>query len=303
MNKYYIIPILLIFTACTRIVENDFKDFSDFHAVNCILSADSQIVVNVSKTLGLNKTQVEYEEQAEIDLYINGSFHSTLTYQDEGNYIAEVIVEEGKEYKFIVQIPNRETFKIEKKVPVASKIFSIDHINNFAVNEEGVSTPALKFLIENNYNNLRFYHLLISQVIESPFDNETTITPVQIEELIDQLLIREGIPILSFNNQGVNDSIIDLTVNYSSENEIMINDQWVLQLYPLLIELRTTDQDYYELIKSQYLYEEASIPLLDGNNRASYEPYYLTYAEGVIGLTVAYSKVIADTLYVENQFQ
>lgn len=303
MRIYHIILLLFMYTSCTRIVETDINDFNDYHVVNCILSADSQVVLNISKSLGLKNTQTEYEPNAEIDFYINDSFHSNLTYQEGGDYTADVSVEEGKEYKFIVQIPNRKVFIIQKKVPIASQILSIDHINNFAVNEEGISTPALKISFENELAHLRFHHLLVSQVYESSFDNETTVTPIQIEELVDPLLIREGIPVLSFNNAGVNDSIIDLTVNYSSENELLFNDQWVIRLDPLLIELRTVDQEYYELIKSQYLYEQASIPELDGSNRAAYEPYYINYTEGVIGLTMAYSKVIADTLHVENQFQ
>jgi len=299
---YHIILLLFIFTSCTRIVETDINDFNDYHVINCILSADSQVVVNISKSLGLKNTQSEYEANAEIDFYINDSFHSYLTYREGGDYAADVTVEEGKEYKFVVQIPNRETFIIERKIPISSQILSIDHINNFAVNEEGISTPAIKMSIENDLTKLRFHHLLISQVYESSFDNETTVTPIQIEELVDPLLIREGIPVLIIKNEGISDSIIDLTVNYSSENELLFNEQWVIRLDPLIIELRTVDKEYYELIKSQYLYEQASIPELDGSNRAAYEPYHINYTEGVIGLTIAYSKVIADTLYVENQF-
>lgn len=292
-----------LFSSCTKLVENEFGSFNDYHVVNSILIADSQIVMNVSKTVGLQQTEVEYEEEATIELYINDTLSSTLTYRGNGEYISEFIAEEGEEYKFTVQIPNRESFIIEKKIPVASQILSVNHIDNFAVDEEGVSTPALTLSIENDKRSMRYHHLLVSQIQESYFEDDPSVTPIQIEEIVDSLLIREGIPILSFSNQGVINSVIDLTVNYSTGNTLTVNGQWVIELAPLLIELRTTDQDYYDLIKSEYLYEQASIPQLDGSNKAVYESYYQSYTEGVIGLTVAYSKVIADTLFVENQFQ
>jgi hypothetical protein len=258
--------------------------------------------MNVSKTVGLQQTEVAYEEQATIELYINDSLSSTLTYSGNGEYISEFIAEEGKEYKFIVQIPNRESFGIEKKIPVASEILAVGHIENFSVDEEGVSTPALTMTIGNDTSGIRYHHLKVAQIQESRYDG-TSVYPIQIGEIVDPLLKREGIPILNFSNQGVSNSIFGLTVNYSTGHATKVNGQWVIALAPLLIELRTTDQDYYELIKSEYLYEQANIPQLDGSNKAVYEPYYKTYTEGVIGLSVAYSKVIADTLFVENNYQ
>ncbi|WP_296622644.1 DUF4249 family protein [Marivirga sp.] len=303
MRYYLSIFWLIIFSSCTTLVESDFEDYSDYHVVNCILSTDSQIVINVSKSFGLQSKQPDYEGQAEIDMYINDNFHSSLTYQNEGDYIAEVTAKEGVEYRFVVQIPNRESFSIQKKIPVASEILSIDHKENFAIDEEGVSTPALLISLQNDISEIRYHHLKVSQIQIYSFQNDTIVTPIQIKELVDPLLIREGIPILNFSNEGVMNSKIDLTVNYSTGNDLLINEQRKIQLYPLLIELRTTDHDYYELVKSEYLYEQSNLPQLDGNNRPVYEPYYKSYAEGVIGLSVAYSKVIADTLFLENQYQ
>lgn len=302
MRYYHIIFCVLLFSSCTKLVENEFERFNDYHVVNSILQADSQIVMNVSKTVGLQETGVAYEEQATIELYINDSLSSTLTYRGSGEYVSEYIAEEDGEYKFVVQIPNRESFSIEKKIPVASEIFAVGHLDNFAVDEEGVSTPALTMTIGNDTSEIRYHHLKVAQIQETRYDG-TFVYPIQIEEIVDPLLKREGIPILNFSNQGVSNSKFSLTVNYSTGHATKVNGQWVIALAPLLIELRTTDQDYYELIKSQYLYEQASIPELAGSNKAVYEPYYQTYTEGVIGLSVAYSKVIADTLFVENNYQ
>jgi hypothetical protein len=268
---------VLLCSSCTKLVENEFERFNDYHVVNSILQADSQIVMNVSKTVGLQQTEGAYEEQATIELYINDSLSSTLTYRGSGEYVSEFIAEAGEEYKFIVQIPNRESFVIEKKIPIASEILAVGHIENFSVDEEGVSTPALTMTIGNDTSEIRYHHLKVSQIQESYFEDDPTVYPVQIGEIVDPLLKREGIPILNFSNQGVSNSKFSLTVNYSTGHATKVNGQWVIALAPLLIELRTTDQDYYELIKSQYLYEQASIPLLDGSNKAVYEPYYKTY--------------------------
>jgi hypothetical protein len=91
-------------------------------------------------------------------------------------------------------------------------------------------------------------------------------------------------------------------MNYTA-GETFINGQWVGENYPLVVELWTLNEAYYEFLKQNYQYENSRYPIIGSGNQAAISNF--NNIEGAYGINAGYSYVKTDTIYpsgTENYF-
>jgi hypothetical protein len=277
--------------------QSEFDDFSDFYVINSIIIPDSIIGINISKSLALDKVSFQYVEEANIDLYRDGIYMERLTYQEGGNYLSEHIAREGVPYTYAITLPSNEKVSINKTIPIQKKLINIRHIEEASVDEEGTTIPAFILNIENNPEEDLYFHVIIRL---KKYEGMSQADLIQVE---DELILREGIPIPNISNQGIEVDNFNLQLNYITGNSGSRNDSGnKTTLFPTVLELRSGDESYFEYIKENYIYTTTNTPSLDGTNQPGLDNYYEVYSKHIIGVNLAYSTFISDTIYLETTF-
>ncbi|NOZ45181.1 MAG: DUF4249 family protein [Chlorobi bacterium] len=289
------IVLLYFISSCRDLVQDEFPDFIPVPTVNSILIAGDTLRVHVSLSGKIEKEQLNWVNNAEVKLYVNDQFKENLDYFNEGIYTSQTIVEPANTYKCKVLIPGYDTVVCVNSIPVPSQILNIVHINNAGKDEEGLTYPAVQLTFNNNVQQERYYEVIIRLF---QYDYEY---PGQIYTITDPVLQNEGLPIVIFSNELINDTTYTMLINYTTGSAASSgNDGWHSVLYPLIIELRSINYDYYQYVKQYYLYETGRFPNIVGGVVTSFPLY--SNIDNAYGIFTGYSKVMSDTIYPESQF-
>jgi hypothetical protein len=104
------------------------KDSGNKLVVNSLISPDSVVVVNLSKSQDiLANDQIEYVNNASISLYEDGQFIQDLTFNGDGSYYSYGFNPDfGKKYSVMVNAPGIGTASGADIIPMPVSIINID---------------------------------------------------------------------------------------------------------------------------------------------------------------------------------
>lgn len=150
-----------------------------------------------------------------------------------------------------------------------------------------MSYAAVKFTFTNNPGIKQYYEVIIKTYSNDYEDNADLVN------ITEPLILHEGLPIALFTNELIKNEIYEMTLNYTT-NSFSYMD---MNLYPLVLEVRNISYDYYQFIKSLYLYEIGRFPDALGSSSSVFPVY--SNVKGGNGIFSGYSSCQSDTIYPE----
>ncbi|MGE5457014.1 MAG: DUF4249 family protein, partial [Methanococcaceae archaeon] len=208
----YLLPLalLLLFDcSCRELVTDDFADFTPVPTVNSILIAGKPLKVHVSLAEKLDTNQLAIINNADISLFIDGSYAENLLPDRNGLYLSSSVVEPLRSYKLEVNVPGYQTIICNEKLPAPSPIFNIIHNNNAGKDEEGVIYPSITFSFKTNTTEKQYFEVIL-RILKSA----TKYDIATLKKIIDPVLLNEGLPLTIFSNEIIRDSVYTMTINY-----------------------------------------------------------------------------------------
>jgi hypothetical protein len=288
-----ILAMLCIFSSCRKLITDEFPDMVPKPTVNAIIREGEPIIMHVSLAGKIDKNPLKGFENATIRLFIDDVFVDNLESVGDGFYESEIIGVQGKIYVFEVDIPNFSTLRCETFMPNSEFIHNIQHINDAGRDAEGLITPALRITFTNNPNQRQFFDLSIKINRGSREGDSWSAVLLNVS---DPVLLGEGLPITTFSNRMIQDTIYTMYLEYTTGSSGSLDyGPTMMNLYPLIIELRTIDSSYYHYLRSVYLYERA---IFGSNIGEIYPPYslYSNVRDGY-GIVTSFSRHTYDTIF------
>jgi hypothetical protein len=194
----------------------------------------------------------------------------------KGIYASHQIVKSDEHYECQAEIQDKLFLTTFDTIP-SSPILTNVKYNAFAgVDEEGLTYPSVTVSFLNDPNINSFYEIKIWLL---GFGEANLIN------ITDPILLKEGLPILLFNNEDISSESYSMTINFNSgsfDNDI-----------PFVVELRSVSQNYYRYVRSKYIYELGRYP--EFGNVSTPNSLYTNVSNGY-GIFAGYSTVFSDTI-------
>lgn len=280
--------VVIFFSGCYKPIDHLSPQMGNVPTVNSILQEGYPVKVHVSLAGKLDTVRAKAIENAQVELYVDGVFAEKLNHIENSLYMGKTVVEGGKEYFCKAIIPDADTLYCSDKMPLAQRIIKIEHINIAGKDEEGTSYPAIRLTFSNNPNIRTYYEMQISL-----FAYKDEISFPNILNVVDPVILNEGLPILLFSNETIVDSFYTIHINYNSGSSGGI-DFKRSTLYPLIVELRTVSYNYYRFRKQYYLYEQGRFA--NGiSETMTAAPLFSNVTNGT-GIFAGYSSMFSDTI-------
>lgn len=292
MRSLFFVTLLILFIncSCRELVTDEFTEFTPVPTVNSILTAGKPLKVHVSLAEKLDTNQLTLVNNADILLFIDGTYAENLLPDGNGLYFSSSIVEPLRSYKLDVIIPGYETITCNEILPSPSPIFYIYHTSNAGKDEEGMIYPSVTLSFKTNPTEKQYFEIVI-RTLQIRYERTATL-----KKITDPVLLNEGLPLTIFSNEIIRDSVYAMTINYFT-GSAGFNDQesYRTTLYPLIIELRSCSRNYYQFVKQKYLYEKGRFPEFLAASTNAFPLF--SNIPGGYGLFAGYSVVVSDTLY------
>ena len=283
---------LLMLGSCRKLVQSDFPDFAPVPVVNSILTADSLLKVHVSIASKLDTNELKGWDNALVQLFVDDEFTEHLTFMENGMFTSTNIVEPLKKYECRVDIPGYETIICSSFIPQPTVLRDITHISIAGKDEEGMTYPAVKFTFICDPLQKQYFEARIRLL-----DRGNLATYLNI---IDPVLLNEGLPLMVFSNELIADACYTMTINYFTGSAgSLYGGPMQTTLFPFILEVRSISYDYYEFVRQKYLYESGRFPEFGlGSNQAF--PLHSNVKNGY-GIFAGYSSVFSDTITPQYQ--
>ena len=295
LNNIRLSAILLIvliggqfyFSSCRKLVKSDFTDFKQVPTVNSFLKADSLLKVHISLASKLDTNELKGWDNAHVKLYVDDVFKELLTSAGNGVFTSTTLVEPLKKYECQVAIPGYETANGSTYIPKPSHLRDITSIAIAGKDQEGMTYPAVKFTFSNNPAEKQYYEARIRL-----FGRETGATLINI---VDPVLLNEGLPLSVFSNELITDTVYTMTINYFTGSAGSTNGgPMQTNLYPFILELRSVSYEYYQFVRQKYLYDTGRFPEFGLSSNQAFQLY--SNVKNGYGIFAGYSSVISDTI-------
>lgn len=252
-----------------------------------------EIKLHVSMAAVIDTSRIIPVENAKVDLLVNDSLQEQLSYTDNGFYNSSVLVKPETKYTCKVNIPQFNEISVTQVMPAVPTILGIEHINIAGKNEEGTSYPAVKIIFQNSINTDNYYEIEIRTI--QRFNDEVYIEKVAWNEIVDPVILNEGLPIPLFSGKMINTDSYQLYLNYTTNSSRSRNGGPTrTKLFPFVVELRQVTEDYYRYKKQLYLYEQGRFAdgIITGMTNAN---LYSNITNGY-GIFAGYSSTVSDTI-------
>jgi hypothetical protein len=284
---------ILLFTACHKLVQDEFPDFAPVPTVNSYLVTDSAIKVKISLAAKLDSLPLKNVDWADVQLFVDGNLQETLVSKGNGLYTSASIVKPGKTYRCQISIPGFEQVTCSDSIPLPKPILNLEFIQTAGIDEEGFTYPGIKFTFSNNTNEHRYYQAIIWNYT----DQEWRLSPwtaAGLKEISDPVLLAEGLPMAVFGNNQITGNEYTMQVNYQSGIYYAEPNHQDPKLYPFRLELRSISYHYYQYLKQEYLYGLGRYPeFLSGVG--SVFPLHSNVQNGY-GIFAGYSTVFSEII-------
>ncbi len=280
---------ILLLSSCHKLVQNEFTDFKQVPTVNSFLSADSLLKVHISFASKLDTNELKGLDNVQVQLFVDDVFKELLTSTGNGFFTSTTIVEASKKYECKVDIPGYESVSCISSIPKPSHLRDIIHISVAGKDQEGMTYPAVKFTFSNTKNEKSYYEARI-RLIE--FGSEQI---ADIYNIVDPVLLNEGLPLSVFSNELITDTVYTMTINYITGSAGSSNGGTIHTiLYPFILEVRSVSYDYYQFARQKYLYDTGRFPEFGLSSNQAFQLY--SNVKNGYGIFAGYSAVISDTI-------
>ena len=290
-------------TSCIKLLEDDFPDFNNEWIINNIMIAGDSIEVEITKTTSVNGEGNPPVNDARVELVLDNQTFDLVYDQSSLSYKLNQQIETNTDYHFDVFTASGELkSSFNQIIPAPQPILNIEHIDVAGTDQEGITHPAIKIEVPNNATKEYFYvNIRLLEVNEYDDQDDSRTYIIKIE---DPILLNEGVPFPLFSNEIMKGNSQEVLINYTTSGT-MTRDGGprVAKIYPLVVELWTLNEAYYEFMKQNYQYENSRYPIIGSGNQAAISNF--DNIEGAYGINAGYSYVKTDTIYpsgTENYF-
>ncbi|MEA1878225.1 MAG: DUF4249 family protein [Bacteroidota bacterium] len=297
MSNYISIIVLLAmisFLGCKDLVNENFEAVDPVQVVNSFLIQDSAVKIHVSMIRGLDDKEIELISNANVFLIVDGEWTEKLSYHFDGYYKGLTIVEAGRKYSCVVELNGFKEIFCEDSIPFPYELTGIEHINNAAINYEGIKIPAIEFTFKNEPNEVRYGQFVIHLLTNQGTEYESWRKGF-IQETVDPVLLSEGLNIQVFSNENITGNEYTMHVNYNTGSSSCGDDSCWVELYPVVFELRSISENYYNYLRQLKLYEKGRFPDFGGLSYGVF-PLHSNVSNGY-GIFAGYSTVYTDTIF------
>ena len=280
---------LLLLPSCRKLVQSEFADFKQVPTINSFLKADSLLKVHISLASKLDTNELKGNDNAQVQLYVDDVFKEFLTSTGNGFFTSTTIVESLKKYECKVDLPGYETVSCSSSIPKPSHLRDIIHISVAGKDQEGMTYPAVKFTFSNTKNERSYYEARIRLI---KYGSEQI---ADMYNIVDPVLLNEGLPISVFSNELITDTAYTMTINYITGSASSTNgSSWQTNLYPFILEVRSVSYEYYQFVRQKYLYDSGRFPEFGLSSNQAFQLY--SNVKNGYGIFAGYSSVISDTI-------
>lgn len=284
-----LIILTICFSSCRKLVETETKNFAPAPVINSIIKAGEPLIIHVSIASSFNKTEITGVDNAVAKLYANDEFKEQLVYIGNGKYISNTTAEPLINYEYRVNIPGFSEVVSKTIIPEATSIIETEHVSVAGKDKEGSTYPAIKFTFNSTPAEAQYFEARIRL-----FRSEVEYI-AEIINIVDPVLLNEGLPLTVFSNDLITDTTYTMTINYITGSSSSSGGSYYTNLYPLILEIRSVSKDYYLFARQKYLYDTGRFPEFGLSTNTAF-PLYSNVENGY-GIFMGYSAVFSDTIY------
>ncbi len=251
MKKLNFVAVIFLLSSCIKEIPLDETILNPKLVVNSIICPDSLIRVQVSKTVAITDSGNRIIENANVMLYKEGAFVSTLANIGNGIYVYGTYPEKGKLYEIKVNAPGFFSVSANEIIPEKTNIIScsfkgpIATINPTWGDEMGVVNILFKDnALIKNYYELIFYWEKNSKFEYIPTNNISLDIPV----LKNEGDIEYEPTSIFFSDELFNGMEFSLNINIYMPFGLDTN-QIMAAPGKLFVNLRSTSYNYYKYRK------------------------------------------------------
>lgn len=277
------------FSGCRKLVDGEYQSFSPVPVINSIIKAGEPLIVHVSIASKFDALEIQGVDNAMVNLYCDDGFIEQLTLSGNGIYVSETTAEPKIKYQIKVNIPGFSEAVCKAIIPAATSISEIEHISIAGKDTEGVTYPAIKFTFHNIPREDQYFEARI-RLFQPEYEYNA-----EIINIVDPVLLNEGLPLSVFSNDLITDTTYTMTINYTTGSSSSTGGSYYTTLFPFIIEIRSVNKDYYLFTRQKYLYDTGRFPEFGLSTNTAF-PLYSNVENGY-GIFMGYSAVVSDTIY------
>jgi hypothetical protein len=185
MNKMWSILIIVLLASCTKDVTIDISNPESKIVVNSFFSPKGTLIVNISKSIPILAIDtVNIINNAEVQLFQDGSLLGQLTYNQNGVYSLPIALMPTEAYSINVSVPEMKTVTSDDTIPVQVPILRLDTIS---VNDKYLYCEISFQDIPQTTN-----YYLLDVTSKYPVMNSDSISSKYIEMVISDNIVENG---------------------------------------------------------------------------------------------------------------
>jgi hypothetical protein len=289
----FIVAILaVVLSSCRKVVTDKFPDYPQKITVNSIVKAGEPLLVNVSLTGNVNDSILQFVDNAEVLLYVNGCLAETLSYAGDGYYVSTVVANENDRLECVVAY-NGDTARCHCIVPQKEIPLRFEYIESAGVDDYGEVLQGIVTTIKNQEDAQKYYEIKIYTVEGPDYYGATTLM-----DITDPIIKNEGLPLPLFSNELAVGEQFLVNLKFLPLSRAWINGKLVIR--PILVRFRAVDENYYKFTRMHYLYYEGRYSEGIVDNPVMFNVY--SNVENGLGVFAAYTEY-TDTIYPPNVWQ
>lgn len=281
--------IALCFSGCRKLVDYEYQNFIPAPVINSMIKAGEPLTVHISIAAKFKETEITSIDNAMVNLYGDDGFIEQLTLSGNGIYVSETTAEPKIKYQIKVNIPGFSEAVCKAIIPVATSISAIEHISVAGKDTEGVTYPSIKFTFHSIPSEEQYFEARI-RLFQPEYEYNA-----EIINIVDPVLLNEGLPLTVFSNDLITDTVYTMTINYSTASSGSSGGSYYMTLFPFILEIRSVSKDYYLFTRQKYLYDTGRFPEFGLSTNTAF-PLYSNVENGY-GIFIGYSAVVSDTIY------
>jgi hypothetical protein len=188
----FLILIFLI-ASCTKEVKLDFPDAERKTAISCFFTPDSVFRVFVNQTSAILDDSIYYVQNAQLNLFENGVFFDSLSYDTLGFYASTKAPVIGNSYRIEVVVPDCPAIMASDIIPVKENISSVSFIDSAIFDADGYFAE-INVSFPDNGNQSNYYELLLmKRYVDEWGITRNEIISCSSDKITDNVLKNEGL--------------------------------------------------------------------------------------------------------------
>ena len=256
---------------------------------NSFFKTGNPLKVHISLASKLDTNELKGLDTAQVQLYVDDVFTETLNPAGNGIFASKTIVKTLKKYECRVDIPGYETVSCSSFIPEPTKLSNISNIPIAGKDPEGMTYPAVKFTFSCSKKERQYFEARIRLI---KYDSEEI---ADMYNIVDPILINEGLPLSVFSNELIDDTVYTMTINYITGSASSTNDGPIqTDLFPFILEIRSVSYEYYQFARQKYLYDTGRFPEFGLSSTQAFQLY--SNVQNGYGIFAGYSSVVSDII-------